>query len=269
MPIASEIYYHGFEGGDAESPPVVLIHGAGGNHLYWPVELRRLPGYRVYAIDLPGHGKSGGCGQQSISAYAHSVMEWLTSLRMNSAVFAGHSMGSAIALELALNYPDQVLGLALVGSGARLRVNPDILTDCASPTTFHNAVDTIIANNFSTHTGPRLIELAHTRMLETRQSVLHGDLLACEGFDVTERVGSIDQPTLIICGTEDKMTPLRYSQFLASAIPSAHLEVITQAGHMVMLEKPQEVAERLASFLSRITGQPGAAAVGYPLPGVK
>jgi pimeloyl-ACP methyl ester carboxylesterase len=74
MPVKSELYYHLYQGSGYETLPVVLIHGAGGTHLSWPPEVRRLAGVRVYAIDLPGHGKSPGRGQQSIAGYARSVL---------------------------------------------------------------------------------------------------------------------------------------------------------------------------------------------------
>ena len=123
MPVAAEIYYsiHADSSGD-QRPPVVLIHGAGGTHLFWPSEVRRLAGYRVYSLDLPGHGKSGGRGLQTISAYRQAVCAWLEAVGLHSAVFVGHSMGSAIALTLALDDPEHVLGLGLIGASARLRV---------------------------------------------------------------------------------------------------------------------------------------------------
>ena len=252
MPIAAEMYYFFHKGEERGAPPVVLIHGAGGNHLYWPSEIRRLRPYRSYALDLPGHGKSGGRGMQSISAYAQSIIDWLAAVDLPGAVFVGHSMGSAIALALALDYPDQVLGLGLVGAGARLRVHPDILQNTASETTYQKAIDTIIGCAFSSSADSRLVELATRRMAETRPSVLHGDYLACDTFDVMERVANISQPSLVICGEDDQLTPVRYAQFLADRIPSAHLEVIPGAGHMVMLEQPAAVAAALLAFLDKV-----------------
>lgn len=251
MPFAGDLYYYTYQGGDLDNPPVVLIHGSGGNHLYWPSEVRRMAGYRIFAPDLSGHGKSEGRGQQSISAYARQVLDWLQGLGMPEAIFIGHSLGSAIALTLAVNYPEHVTGLGLVGAGARLRVLPDILADSANPTTFLKAIDTIIQAAFSPSTDPLLVELAAKRMAEIRPSVLHGDFTACDEFDLTERVDEISQPTLVLCGSEDRLTPLRNSQFLAGAIPNASLEVIPGAGHMVMLEKPKEVAASLEKFLSK------------------
>lgn len=164
-------------------------------------------------------------------------------------MFVGHSMGSGVALRLAICHPENVLGLGLVGGGGRLRVHPEILSDSAHPTTFHKAVETIVSHSFAGTANPRLLELAARRILETRQSVLHGDLLACNEFDVLEALANIAHPALVICGAEDKMTPLRFSQFLARSMQNARLAVIPQAGHMVMLEKPYAVADALLAFL--------------------
>ncbi len=254
MPIAANIYYHAYEGGEeGERPPVVLIHGAGGTHLYWPSELRRLPGYRVFALDLPGHGKSAGRGQQSINHYAQSILDWLQAVGLHSSVFIGHSMGSAIVIELALNHSEHVLGLGLIGAGARLSVNPTLLENSASPTTFHNVVATVIEWSFSPQAPAQLTELAARRMADTRPTVLHGDFLACDEFDETERITTINKPALIISGADDKMTPVRNAQFLADSIPDSKLEIIPDAGHMVMLEKPEAVATVLHNFLDDIS----------------
>lgn len=253
MPIAADLYYHIYEGREeGQKPPVVLLHGAGGNHLYWPSEIRRLAGYRVYALDLPGHGKSDGCGQQTIGGYAQAVLRWLEAVGLHSAVFVGHSMGSAIALALALDAPAQVLGLGLIGAGARLRVAPHLLESTANQTTFYNAVETIVAWSFGPQAPASLTEQAARRMAETRSSVLHGDFLACADFDETARVAEIRKPALIVTGEEDKMTPVRLAQFLASAISGARLEIIPTAGHMVMLEQPQAVAAALVHFLDEL-----------------
>jgi pimeloyl-ACP methyl ester carboxylesterase len=253
MPISADIYYHEYEkGNEGQRPPVVLLHGAGGTHLYWPFEIRRLAGYHVFALDLPGHGKSVGRGQQSIAGYAAAVIDWLDELHLHRAVFFGHSMGSAVALTLALDYPDRVIGLGILAGAPRLRVAVDILENCASSTTFHNAVEMVVGRSFSAQTPPRLVELAGERMLETRPSVLHGDMLACDLFDETERISTIQKPALVLCGEEDRMTPVRQSQFLAAALEKAQLVTIPGAGHMVMLEKPQKVADAIHAFLDEM-----------------
>jgi pimeloyl-ACP methyl ester carboxylesterase len=252
MPITADIYYFVHDKAGADNPPVVLIHGAGGSHLHWPSEVRRLPGYRVYALDLPGHGKSTGRGLQSVAAYADAVLQWLEAVDLHRAVLVGHSMGGAIVQHLAINAKDQVLGLGLVGTGARLRVHPDILQNTLSEKTYRTAVDTVVRWAFSPQTPPDLVELATQRMGETRPSVLHGDFVASDAFDLIDQVSEINQPAVVICGADDQLTPLRYSQFLADNIPNAQLEVIPAAGHMVMLEKPQEVAGILGAFIEKI-----------------
>jgi pimeloyl-ACP methyl ester carboxylesterase len=258
MPVSGNLYYSLHCEIDSESPPLVLIHGSGGTHLYWPPEIRRLRGYCVYALDLPGHGKSSTIdGQQSIEEYARYLVQWLESLHLRRAVLVGHSMGSAIALELALHHPEYVVGLGLIGAGARLRVLPELLNYAADQTTFYKAIDMLVSFSFSANVPAWLVELASQRLVETRQSVLYGDLVACDRFDVMDHLGEVKQPAVVVCGAEDQMTPLRYAQFLASSIPGARLEVISGAGHMVMLEQPVRVADSLISFLKDLPFLPG------------
>ncbi len=265
MPFAAGIHYSFHEGVDVRKPPVILIHGAGGNHLYWPPEVRRLATlvancattYRVFALDLPGHGKSSGVGLQSINDYVRSVVNFMDAVGLWRAVIVGHSMGGAIAQTLALDHAERVAGLGLIGTGARLRVVPAMLSNTANPATFSLAVQTINEWAFGPQADPHLKALAAKRMAETRPAVLHGDLLACDAFDVMDRLSEIRVPTLIICGTEDKLTPLTYSKNLATQIPEAALQTVEAAGHMVMLEEPRRVAGALTVFLKTVPYQPG------------
>lgn len=253
MPYANELYYQFFEGSEAGiAPPVVLIHGAGGNYLHWHPNLRRMPGQRIYAIDLPGHGKSGGRGQQSIRGYTEAILAWMDEISLYKAVIAGHSMGSAIALDLVLEHPKHVAGLVLIGGGSRLRVNPDLLDATTSPTTYHQAIEKIISWAYSPNASPQITLLAAERMAEIRPSVMHGDFIACSEFDITEQLNRIYKPTLVLCGADDKMMPVRYSQFLADNIAGAQLEIIPDASHMVILEQPEAVAGAMSPFLSTI-----------------
>lgn len=258
MPVSGNLYFSQHCEKITENPPLVLIHGAGGTHLYWPPEIRRLSGYCVYAIDLPGHGRSEFCdGQQTIGDYARYLVQWLESIHLRRAVFIGHSMGSAIALDLAIHHPEYVVGLGLISAGARLRVHPDLLNYAADITTYLKATDLLVSCSFSANASPRLVELASKRMLETRQSVFLGDLQACDHFDVMDRLETVQPPTLVVCGSDDQMTPIRYAQFLSNTIPNARLSVIPGAGHMVMLEQPRLVTESLLSFLLELSFNPG------------
>jgi pimeloyl-ACP methyl ester carboxylesterase len=247
----SAIYYRLYN--KQEKIPIVLIHGAGGTHLVWPPQIRRLAGYRVYAIDLPGHGRSAGPGQRDILSYARHVMDWLVEIGLCQVALLGHSMGSAIAMRIALDHPDTVLGLGLLGSAANLRVNPRLLGAASGPDTFLEAVEKVTAWSYSEETPSWIPALAARRMAETRPDVLYADFLACDRFDITDRLSELSQPALVLCGEQDRMTTQRGAQFLAEHLPAGRLEIIPHAGHMLMIEQPQAVADVLQNFLSGIS----------------
>lgn len=257
MPLSAGMFYFD-NGGNWAKPAVILIHGAGGNNLYWPPEIRRLKDHRIYAVDLPGHGKSGGIGRQSIADYASDLLEFLESLKIHKAVFVGHSMGGAIALWMGIHQPARTLGLGLIATAARLRVAPEILGGTSVAATQTNTIKTIIDMAFGAHINYRTKELAAQRMAEIRFPVLHGDFLACEAFDETNSLNQVKSPTLILCGSEDKMTPVRYSEAIHKNIQNSDWQVFEGAGHMIMLERPATVANALDAFLNKIIYQPGS-----------
>jgi pimeloyl-ACP methyl ester carboxylesterase len=86
-------------------------------------------------------------------------------------------------------------------------------------------------------------------MMDVRPTVVYGDLLACSNFNVEEQTKEISVPTRVICGSEDKMTPLKLSEYLVDNLPNASLSSVEGAGHMVMLEKPEEVSKDIRAFL--------------------
>jgi pimeloyl-ACP methyl ester carboxylesterase len=257
MPASNGLYHFLHEGGSLSRPPLVLLHGAGGSHLSWPPEIRRMGGQRVYALDLPGHGKSGGVGKQSAADYAKTVVKFLDDASIWKAVLVGHSMGGAIALSLALEQPERVAGLGLLSCGARLPVAPSLLENSANPATYMLALQFLLNGLFSTHADARLKERTSRLLAATRPAVLHGDLVACNAFDVTKSLEKLNVPTLVLCGTEDRLTPLRFSQDLANHISSAALQTVDGAGHAVMLEQPRRVAALLGVFLMTVPYTPG------------
>jgi pimeloyl-ACP methyl ester carboxylesterase len=257
MPTLRNTYYFTYSSFEGETLPVVLIHGAGGTHLSWPPQVRRIPGYRIIAPDLPGHGKSGGRGHQTIHAYARSIVDLVEELNINRAAFVGHSMGGLIALSLALDYPDRAAAVGLISTGARLRVAPEILENAASPTTFYKAASALAAGFFTPQADPSLVRAVEADLMNNRPSVFHGDLVACNAYDELERTGEVRCPALICSGMEDRLSPIRYSQYLANEIPSSRLEFIPGAAHMVMLEQTDAFIQALEHFLARVPYQAG------------
>lgn len=254
MPSEIDIYYRYHRGGASqpEHPPLVLIHGAGGSHLHWPPELRRMSGETVYSLDLPGHGQSVGDPEESIEGYARRLVEWLDALTLEGVVLVGHSMGGAISLTVSLEAPHYVEGLVLVGSGAKLRVHPQLLALTEDERSYQQAAELVTQWAFSANADARMTELAQKSMAEVPAAVVHADFIACDHFDVMKRLGEISMPTLVLCGTEDQMTPVKYSQYLADHIPQSRLETVEGAGHMVMLEKPMEIVRYIGEFVREL-----------------
>lgn len=255
MPITADVYYQLHRPADLHSPnPVILIHGAGGNHLYWPPNIRRLPGYWVMAVDLPGHGKSPGPGKSSISAYSTVLLNWLQAMKIQKALLVGHSMGGAITLDMAIHSPERVLGIGLVGSSASFKVNQELIHNTQQADTYPEAISKIIQWSFSPQTSSYIKQIAAQRLIETPAEVLRNDLIASQEFDVTQQLDLVNAPSLVVCGEQDKMTPLRNSAYLAEHIPGAQMVVIPEAGHMVMIEKAAQVEENLIRFIQQVIG---------------
>lgn len=252
MPYAGLIHYRWYANGNQGKIPLVLIHGAGGTYLHWPAQVRHLAGENVLALDLPGHGDSKGEGRETIEAYAPSVLEFMDQLNLERAVIAGHSMGSAIALRLSIDTPERVWALILLGAGAKLGVNPALIEYAGRSESYPEAVSLVVRWAFSHRAEARLVELARQRMLALPANVLLSDFKACNNFDLRDRLTEIMQPALILCGEEDQMTPIRFSQYLAANVSDSRLQVVPKAGHMVMQEKPEAVANLIKDFLNEL-----------------
>ncbi len=250
-PVFYSYHDHNHKGPTA-APPFVLIHGAGGSRLNWPAEIRRFPEAAVYTLDLPGHGRAGGTGCTTVAAYGDALRSFLAAIGAPPAVLIGHSMGGAIAMTVALEAPERVAALVLVATGARLRVAPAILEGIRND--FAQAAALINQLAWATDTSPALVRQGERAFLQNSPQVVWGDFTACDHFDVRERLGEIAVPTLIIGGTDDRLTPLKYAQYLEAHIPTARLEVVEGAGHMVALERPVEVAKMIRAHLPWLSG---------------
>lgn len=232
------------------SHTVMLIHGAGGSHLVWPGALRQLPDANVYALDLPGHGRSAGEGSATIAAYAETVMALIDTLALENVILVGHSMGGAIAQTIALRHPPQITALVLIGTSGSLRVSPAIL-DQIMPD-FEQAVNTINRFAWAATTPAPLVARGRDLLAQTAPAVMYQDFSACNQFDIRDQLGQITLPTLVVSGAEDKLTPPKNGRFLADHIPHAQFTLLEDAGHMMMVEKPGEIAAAIELFLQRL-----------------
>jgi pimeloyl-ACP methyl ester carboxylesterase len=237
----------------AAGAPLVLVHGSGGSGAQWPQALRRLPGRRVLALDLPGHGASPPPPERSVADLARRVLSLLDALSVPRAVVAGHSLGGAVALETALAAPERVAGLVLVGTGARLRVTPAILEAAADPARSGEVARAVAAVSFGPAAPPALAAAYAAEIAACPPGGVHADLAACDAFDVMERLGVLSAPTLVISGGEDRLTPPRYAAFLASGIRSARLATVPGAGHMLLSEAPGPLVLEVAGFLASVS----------------
>jgi pimeloyl-ACP methyl ester carboxylesterase len=152
-------------------------------------------------------------------------------------------------MQVALDRPQRVSGLMLVGTGARLRVLPAILDGILSDPA--STVEFICATAYSSSTPRELVRQGQRQMLGVAPQTIHDDFAACDLFDVIGRLEEIHCPTLVVCGTEDRLTPVKYSTFLTEKIAGADLKLIEGAGHMVMAEKPELLAQALQVALAR------------------
>ena len=217
-----------------------MIHGAGGSWQALAPQLElgnsRL---RVIIPDLPGHGHSEGLAQDSVPIYAEFLHEFMQNLGLSQFVLAGHSMGGAIALEFALHWQEALNSLALLSTGARLRVGPTFLTSLAQEADGLPASAAQLHPDTDTDT---MISSPMSRYL---------DYLACDRFDRMEAINQISLPTLVMAGEQDTSTPPKYARYLAERIPNAELVLIPEAGHLMPLEAPEQVNAALLNFLRR------------------
>ncbi len=227
---------------------LIFIHGSGGNGAIWAYQSKYFsPHHNVFAIDLPGHGRNKEHFTTTVPEYANYINSLIQEKCLALPIIVGHSLGGAIALRVALDKPSTIGGLVLVGTGARLRVLPalfDLLR-----TDFDRALAMISEYAFSPQTSSELVTKAMSEMRKGGPEVVYNDFAASDGFDVMSELSHVTAPALIVVGRDDRLTPVKYSEYLNRNISGSELAIIDGAGHMVMIEQPEAFNAALDSFL--------------------
>ena len=250
--------YTGGRAFDPASPAIVFVHGGAQDHSVWILQSRYLAhhGYGVLAVDLPGHGRSGGAPLASIEHMADWLVALLDAARVSAAALVGHSMGSLVALECAAKYPQRVGRIALIGTAFPMSVSPDLLeatrSDEAEAQRMINVWSHAAYAHYPGNPGPGSWVSGGSLRLMQRQKrgTLHADFAACNAYAAgTERAARVKCPALFLLGARDAMTPARSGRELAKALPQSTVRTLSDSGHNLMGEKPDEVLDALVEFL--------------------
>jgi len=235
---------------DPARPTLVFIHGAGGTSILWNEQVDALSEHvNTLALDLPGHGRSQGEGRDQVEDYAKAVLEFTQRLQVPGMIPCGLSLGGAIAQQLLLDQGNKCKAGILICTGARLKVMPLILDTIEKD--YEEYLRSFKMFATSDKTDPARIQPLVDATAKCPPKVALDDFRACDRFDVIDRLSWIHVPVLVITGEDDKLTPPKYGAYLAENIPGAGREHIPEAGHLVPVEKPEEVNSAILSFLER------------------
>ncbi len=205
---------------------------------------------RLIALDLPGHGKSAGEGEATVAKYARFVSDFIQTQRLRQVILCGHSMGGAIALQVALSDPASLEGLVLASTGAKLRVLPAIFSLIRED--FELAIQGMANFLFGPSAPQDLIEEQRRLLAKNSPEVMLQDFTACDSFDIMDKVASIEAPALILCGKDDRLTNYKYAEFLHENIAGSQFVLFENCGHMLMLEQSEAFNQRVLSFVKQV-----------------
>jgi len=250
--------YTGAKEFDPERDPLIFIHGGGLDHTVWLLQSRYFAhhGRSVMAVDLPGHGKSGGAPLESIADMADWILRLMDASNTQSATLIGHSMGALVAHEAAARHPGRIHCIVAIGISVPMPVSDALLG--AAKADLHDAMDMVniwghgasaqlggsqVPGMWMIGTGVRLLE-------RSAPGVLYADLNACNEYrDGLESSALIRCPVHVLLGRNDRMSPVRAAQPLLDALPDARVTILEDCGHMLMAEKPGEVLDTLIRAL--------------------
>ncbi len=249
--------YTGARALDAQKPAIVFVHGAASDHSVWALQSRYFAhhGYNVLAMDLPGHGHSGGAALATVEAIADWIPQVLDATEIAKAAVVGHSLGSLVTLACAARHPDRVAAIALLGPAVPMFVTDELLA--AALDDDHVAYEMINGWSFSVgkqlggNAAPGMWMTGNAmRLMErTRPGVLHTDLVACRSYaDGLDAAAVVRCPVLAILAGRDLMTPAKGAQAMLAALADKRTVMLPDSGHAMMAEQPDAVLDALRDF---------------------
>lgn len=239
---------------DPARPVVLFLHGAGFDRTVWRLQTRWFAnhGRSVLAVDMPGHGRSGGAPLDSIAAMADWTTRLLDAAGLREATLVGHSMGGLVALDAAGRYPDRVTALGLCGIAGEMPVHPEMLESARAGTAKVRELMTFWGLGRAHQVGGMVspgLWLTRESLAVLDQAapgVIHADLAACNAYkDAPARAAVVTCPTAFVCGDIDQMTPAAKCKPLVAAIDGSRLTLLKACGHFMMVERPDETLEAL------------------------
>jgi len=239
---------------------VLLLHGFGGDLDNWMFNLDSLAEkHRLLALDLPGHGQSVKTNvDPSLSGMATFVRKFLDVLSVSSVHVVGHSMGGAIAMQLASDSPETVKSLGLICSaGLGPDINSDYLrgfVEAQSQQELKLVLQQLFADEslVNLQLVNDLLNYKRIDGVEATLNALSETLISAgEQTFLTDNIVASGIPVLVIWGKQDRIIPVSHAQnFSAAGGYCVEVEIFDSAGHMVQMEKAYEVNRSLLNFLA-------------------
>lgn len=235
-----------------ESPTLVCMHGAGGNRHAYDRLVDALPGIGCVVVDRPGRLGSEGPPDPGFAEQATFMRSFIASEVPGDHVLVGHSLGGALALELAIDRPVAGLkGVVLLATGARLKVHPTILA-LFEQLASSGAPVTLTPGLIEPNAAPAMVREMEQYLAATPSPTALVDWRSTNTFDRMADLGRISVPTLIVAGSADALTPPKYAEYMHAQIPSSELHVIDDAHHMFLMERAPVVADLVRGFVERL-----------------
>ena len=243
--------------GDPHAPAVLLLHGYSDSwRSYGPLMAALSPSYRAIAVSLRGHGDSHRPETgYSIDDMAGDLPAVMDRFGIASAAVVGHSMGSMVAARLAIDHPERVRALVLIGALTTLKGNAAVeteLREAVAAMTDPVARDFVRAFQESTLARPVPAEFLASVVAESLKlpvRVWRQALDAMLDTDLGPELQRIAAPTLILWGDEDGICERKSQTNMAKTIPAAQLSVLAGAGHAPHWEDPRGIATVIMSFI--------------------